>query len=166
MANSLLVSLALLLLPSLAFAACNPPGSPVGSIGCRQSIAPPQASDLLLIWRPSAFPNSLGQYSLFDLLGAAGAAGAVSAKPALGSCGVSPTIDAYATNQSGTIVVGSGGPASCAITFGAPVYTTYNHCAVEPHTTLASWGYSYTLTTLTVTGTSLSGSFDYVCDGK
>lgn len=87
------------------------------------------------------------------------------AAPAVTSCGTSPTIDAHANNRSGTVTIGTAAPASCTVTFAGTGYATWNHCRVTPETTLAAFGYSYTKTVLTITGTALSGSVDYDCDG-
>ena len=89
------------------------------------------------------------------------------AAPAVSSCGTSPTIDSHANNKSGTVTVGSGVIATCTVTFAGTGYSTWNHCRVTPQTaSLAAFAYSYTLTVLTVTGTSLTSSvFDYDCDG-
>jgi hypothetical protein len=52
------------------------------------------------------------------------------------------------------------------MTFGAPGFSSWNHCRVTPHVTLAAFAYSYTLTTLTITGTSITSAVvDYSCDG-
>ncbi len=63
----ILAILALLLAPAAAFAQCSPPQAPVGSVGCQPALGVPQSSDLLLGWRPSAFPGSLGTISVGNL---------------------------------------------------------------------------------------------------
>lgn len=86
--------------------------------------------------------------------------------PAVSACGTSPSIDAHATDTSGTVTVGTIAAASCTVTF-ASAYTTWNHCRVTSQSVIASFAYSYTLSTITVTGTSLVGDlFDYDCDGS
>jgi hypothetical protein len=87
--------------------------------------------------------------------------------PSLSACGTSPSIDSAATDMSGTVTAGSGALASCTVTFIHP-YGTDNHCIVSPHTlTLTGAAYSYTLSAITVTATSLTSAvFDYRCDGK
>jgi hypothetical protein len=89
------------------------------------------------------------------------------AAPALSACGTgSPTVDAKGNNRSGTITAGGGVLASCTMTFAGSGYTTWNHCRLTSQSTVAALAYSYTLTTLTVTGTSITGAkFDYDCDG-
>lgn len=88
------------------------------------------------------------------------------AAPAVTSCGTSPTIDSHANNHSGTVTVGSGTATSCTVTLAGTGYSTWNHCRVTPHSTLAAFAYSYTTTVLTVTGTSLTSAlFDYACEG-
>lgn len=65
MARTWLYSLAVLVgLTPAAMAACNPPQSPLGSPGCQPDLSPAQGSDLIMIWRPSSFPNSLGTTAL------------------------------------------------------------------------------------------------------
>jgi hypothetical protein len=91
---------------------------------------------------------------------------ATKAAPALSACGTSPVIDAHANNRSGTITAGSGALASCTMTFAGTGYASWNHCRVTSQAAVASFTYSYTLTTLTVAGTSItSDKFDYDCDG-
>lgn len=87
--------------------------------------------------------------------------------PVISACGTSPSIDANATDNSGTVTVGTVAAASCTITF-ATAYASYNHCRVDAQTGgLAAFAYSYTLSAITVTGTSLVGALiDYDCDGK
>lgn len=85
--------------------------------------------------------------------------------PTVSACGTSPSVDSKASNNSGTVTVGTVAAASCTITFGT-AYSIYNHCRVTSQTTIASFGYSYTLSVITVTGTSLVGDkVDYECDG-
>lgn len=86
--------------------------------------------------------------------------------PAVSSCGTSPSIDANATDNSGTVTVGTVAAASCTVTFNV-AYTNFVHCRVTSQSTIASFAYSYTKTAITVAGTSLVGDlFDYECDGQ
>lgn len=86
--------------------------------------------------------------------------------PVVSACGTSPSIDANATDNSGTVTVGSGVVASCTVTFNA-AYATFNHCRVTAQPSVAAFAYSYTLSAITVTATSLtSDKFDYFCDGS
>jgi hypothetical protein len=85
--------------------------------------------------------------------------------PTLSACGTSPSIDANATNLSGTVTVGSTAT-SCTATF-ATAFTTYNHCRVTSQSTLAAFAYTYSKTAITVTATVLGTDvFDYQCDGQ
>lgn len=85
--------------------------------------------------------------------------------PVISSCGTSPTVDANSSNYAGRVTVGSVAAASCTVTF-ASAFNTYNHCRITSQSTIASFAYTYTLSAITVTGTSLVGDlFDYVCDG-
>jgi hypothetical protein len=87
------------------------------------------------------------------------------AAPILSACGTSPSVDANATNLSGTVTVGSTAT-SCTATFATP-FTTYNHCRVTSQSTLAAFGYTYSKTAITVIATVLGGDvFDYQCDGQ
>ena len=54
------IALAAMMIPAIARADCNPPGSPLGSAGCAPVMDPPQSADMVMIWRPSAFPGSFG----------------------------------------------------------------------------------------------------------
>jgi hypothetical protein len=71
--NKLLAAVAALavtaLLPFAAkAAACNPPGSPPGSIGCQPALSgSPQPTDLVMIWRPSLFPGSVNTFTMAQL---------------------------------------------------------------------------------------------------
>lgn len=86
--------------------------------------------------------------------------------PVVSACGTGPSIDAHATDFSGTVTVGTVAAASCTITFNA-TFATWNHCRVTAQSTLAAFAYSYTLSAITVTGTSLvSAKIDYQCDGS
>lgn len=87
--------------------------------------------------------------------------------PVVSACGTSPSIDANATDTSGTITVGTVAATSCTITF-ANAYASYAHCRITSETAgLAAVAYSYTTSAITITGTSLIGGiFDYNCDGK
>jgi hypothetical protein len=88
------------------------------------------------------------------------------ASPIVSACGTGPTIDAHASDNTGTVNVGTVAAASCTVTF-ASAFTTWNHCRITSQSTIASFAYSYTLAAITVTGTSLVGDkFDYQCDGS
>lgn len=88
------------------------------------------------------------------------------AAPAVSACGTSPTIDSRANNRSGTVTAGTGVAASCTITFAGSGYSTWNHCRVTSQAIVTSLVYSYTLTAITIAGTTLvSDKFDYDCDG-
>ncbi len=86
--------------------------------------------------------------------------------PGVSACGTGPSIDAHATDATGTVTVGTVAAASCTVTFNV-AYATWNHCRITSQSTIASFAYSYTLAAITVTGTSLVGDqFDYDCDGS
>lgn len=101
------------------------------------------------------------------------ATGAISSKgisyttslPTISACGTSPSVDSRASNNAGTVTVGTIAASSCTITF-ATAFSTFNHCRVTSQSTIASMAYSYTLSAITVAGTSLIGDLiDYECDG-
>jgi len=90
----------------------------------------------------------------------------VSAPNTFAGCGTGAAVDAHANNRSGTLTMGTGAVTSCAMTLAGTGYSTWNHCRVTPHATLAAFGYSYSLTAITFTGTSLTSAVvDYDCDG-
>ena len=64
-----LMLLAFLLLPrhSSEQVVCNPSGAPVGSMGCQPAFASALATDLILLWRSSAWPNANGTVPLSAL---------------------------------------------------------------------------------------------------
>lgn len=86
------------------------------------------------------------------------------AAPALSACGTS-SIDAHANNRSGTLSITAGTPASCTATFAGSGYSTFNHCRVTSESVNANFAYSYSLTSIVITGTALAGKIDYDCDG-
>ena len=80
--------------------------------------------------------------------------------------GTSPSIDSYANNKSGQVTFGTGTVTSGTITFAGGGYAFWNHCRVTPHSTVASFAYSYTKAVITVTGASITSLMvDYDCDG-
>lgn len=86
--------------------------------------------------------------------------------PVITACGTSPSVDAHATNYSGTVTFGSGVLSSCTITFGTS-FTTYDHCTIAAHTGSTVLSYSYTLSALTITGSNMGSLLaDYRCDGQ
>jgi hypothetical protein len=81
-------------------------------------------------------------------------------------CGTGAAVDAHANNVSGTLTMGTGTVTSCVMTLAGSGFTTWDHIRVTPHGTYAGFAYSYSLTALTITGTSLAGDvFDYDTDG-
>lgn len=111
-------------------------------------------------------PNGSGTRVEHMRITSAGHIGYAGTTPTVSSCGTSPTIDSTASDNTGTVNIGSGVTASCTITF-ATAFTTYNHCVVASHTTAIAVGYSYTLSAITVTGSSIgSGVIDYLCNGN
>lgn len=88
-----------------------------------------------------------------------------SSNPTPSSCGTSPSVDSRSSNASGTVTVGSVAASGCTITF-ASAFTTFNHCTVTSQNSVAAFAYSYTLSAITVTATSMvSDKLDYQCDG-
>jgi hypothetical protein len=86
------------------------------------------------------------------------------AAPTLSACGTSPSIDANATDNAGTVTVGSAAT-GCVITFAAG-YSTFNHCRVTSESAISGLTYSYTKTAITVSASVLGGDLvDYNCDG-
>jgi len=85
--------------------------------------------------------------------------------PVLSACGGgSPAMAAGSTDNSGKFTVGTA-PATCTMTF-ATAFTTSVRCIVNSETTLAAFGYSYSLTAIVATATVLGGDVvDYRCDG-
>lgn len=85
--------------------------------------------------------------------------------PVVSACGTgSPSIDATATDSSGTVTVGTVA-AGCTITFNK-AYTTSNHCRVTSQGSISGLAYSYTLAAITVSASVLGGDLiDYHCDG-
>jgi hypothetical protein len=85
--------------------------------------------------------------------------------PAVSSCGTgSPTIDAHATDSSGTVTVGTVAT-GCTVTF-AVAYATWNHCRVTSQSAVSGLTYAYTLSAITVSASVLGADkFDYSCDG-
>lgn len=96
---------------------------------------------------------------------ASGHISAPGAAPVVSACGSgSPTIDANASDYAGTVTAGTA-TSTCTVTF-ATAYTSFNHCRVVPHATLAAFGYGYSLSAIIVTATTLgSAVIDYQCDG-
>jgi hypothetical protein len=103
----------------------------------------------------------------FTTLTVSGNTSYTGAAPTVSACGGgTPAADAHATSSSGTISVGTGAVSSCTVTF-ASAYGSFNHCSVTPHQSIAAFAYSYTLSAITVTATSLTSDlFDYRCDGS
>jgi hypothetical protein len=88
------------------------------------------------------------------------------AAPSTFTCGTSPSVDTHANNRSGTLTAGTGTVTSCAMTLAGTGFAVWDHCIVAPHGTYAGFAYSYTLTAITITGTSLAGDvFNWECDG-
>lgn len=86
-------------------------------------------------------------------------------KPTVSACGTgSPSIDANATDSSGTVTVGTVAT-GCTITF-ANAYTSYNHCTISSQTTVSGLAYTYNLSAITLSASVLGGDLiDYRCDG-
>ena len=87
--------------------------------------------------------------------------------PSVGAvCGTGGTVDAHANNHTGQIQVGSGVIAGCTLTFAGTGFGVWNHCIVSSETAETSFGYSFSLTAITLSATSLtSDKVDYSCEG-
>ena len=86
------------------------------------------------------------------------------ASPTLSVCGTSPAIDSNATDNAGTVTVGSAAT-GCVITF-ATAYSSFNHCRVTSQGAITGLAYSYTKSAITVSASVLGGDLiDYNCDG-
>jgi hypothetical protein len=84
------------------------------------------------------------------------------ATPVLSSCGTSPTLDANATDQSGTITVGAGA-SSCTLIFSQPKLSI-PHCNVTSQTGTIAISYTETASALVITNATLGGDLvDYNC---
>jgi hypothetical protein len=85
--------------------------------------------------------------------------------PAVSSCGSGAAIDSKATDNSGTVTVGSVAT-SCTITF-ATAYSTWNHCRVTSQSSISGLAYTYSKTAITISASVLGGDLvDYNCDGQ
>ena len=88
------------------------------------------------------------------------------AAPVVSGCGTSPVVAANSNAKAGTVTVGTGTPAACAITFPLGAYNFYNKCRVTPHSTTAGFGYNYSLAAINLVATSMPGLVvDYDCEG-
>jgi hypothetical protein len=79
----------------------------------------------------------------------------VDALPTVSACGAgAPAVTAGSTPLSGSVTVGTGGPATCAITFNGTAYPSAPHCSGSVETVTAAnaraMGYSATTTVLTI----------------
>lgn len=105
--------------------------------------------------------NTIKHFVLSDPAGHQSTYGTI---PVVSACGTSPSIQANSTDADGQVTVGTTA-SSCTVTFGAS-YATFVHCVVNSESTLAAFAYSYTLSAITVTATTLgSDKFDYSCRG-
>ena len=83
--------------------------------------------------------------------------------PVLSSCGTSPSLDADATDQSGTITVGSVSATTCTLTFSA-VKPAVPHCNVTSQTGTIAITYTESASALVITNAALTGDkVDYNC---
>jgi hypothetical protein len=88
--------------------------------------------------------------------------GFLGAKPTLGGCGTSPSLDATATDGSGTVTEGTTAT-GCTLTF-AVAYATAPHCIISSPSGSAFTSYSTSTTALTIVNASASGNkYSYVC---
>jgi hypothetical protein len=83
--------------------------------------------------------------------------------PFVSACGTNPSVDSYATRESGTVTFGSGSPTSCTLTFGNP-YSSYEECTMSTSTTLAAL--TQNLSSLVISGSLLTGTATWSCNGS
>jgi hypothetical protein len=82
--------------------------------------------------------------------------------PALSSCGTAPS-NTGSTDTAGRVVMGTGTPTGCVITFATP-YVVAPHCVVTWQAELASMEYVTTATAITITQTATdSNVINYIC---
>jgi hypothetical protein len=96
-----------------------------------------------------------GQINIGNFATTVGSQFKADALPTVSACGAgSPAVIAGSTPLSGGVTVGTGGPATCTITFGGTAYPSAPHCsgAVETVTAASAraMGYSATATVLTI----------------
>lgn len=84
-----------------------------------------------------------------------------SAAPRLSSCGIGPSLDATASDAGGTVTPGSGGPATCTVTFSS-AYATAPHCSVSGYASGSFYFAAKSATAFTV-AMPAGAKFDYVC---
>jgi hypothetical protein len=82
--------------------------------------------------------------------------------PSLSCNGTGAAQGGHNTNSSGAVNPGSGS-SSCTVTW-AVAYTSYSNCMATSRSPNSTFGYTFNLARLTVTGTALT-LFDYRCDG-
>jgi hypothetical protein len=91
------------------------------------------------------------------------------AAPTVSACGTSPAVAGTSNSIKGLVIMGTGTPTSCTVTF-ATAYPTTPHCAVSPANAAAA-GVSYysstslTAITITLTAGTSGASYNYVCAG-
>lgn len=174
---SLLLLLLLLPSPSWAQTSCTPPAAAEGSPGCQPTLTAPQGGDLLMLWRPSLFPGSLGTVPFSTVppfvFGTPWtghmiyqSATGLSVATGSGDCGTSPALNSGSSDNLGRVTVGSstnGG--KCTITFAA-AWANAPVCAVSDETSANAVRPVVTTTTLAITGTLTAGdSLSYRCAG-
>lgn len=82
--------------------------------------------------------------------------------PTLSSCGTAPS-NTGSTDTAGRVVMGTGTPTGCVITFSTP-YAVAPHCVVTWQAELASMEYVTTAAAITLTQTATdSNVVNYVC---
>lgn len=90
-----------------------------------------------------------------------------SSRPWVSSCGTSPSIASYSTNQSGTITAGSGALASCTLNFGTPRWINPPACTITSNTSILAQTGTSTTSAFTFGGTSITSDvIMYTCLGS
>lgn len=99
-------------------AACSPTNAPPGSVGCQPALPTPiQSTDMMLAWRPSLFPNSLGTYTMAQLATYFASATGFVVGPNTSTIGDIP----YFGTNNGTVLADSGILYSSIIAVASPV---------------------------------------------
>lgn len=152
-----------MLVPSLAFAVCDPPSATTGMIGCWPTVTTMSGSDFIDIWQAGAFPASANKISKTNLFASPApigtgtpSSGAFTTLNATG--GINQTISiAWSGGIPGTGNLGffstqtySGSPAGSGVHFDAGFEVPLNYLRVTDNLTLSSstntafaWALSY-----------------------
>lgn len=99
--------------------------------------------------------TTTGQVTLANGTNAIGVRFKVDALPTVSACGAgTPAVTALSSPLSGSVTVGTGAPATCAITFNGAAFSSVPHCSGAVETTTAAnaraMGYSASTSVLTI----------------